>query len=75
MDLISPAAAAVELGVSEKTLSKWRARGKGPPFNRHGHDCVRYDRATVIEWRDKQPKTVRYLSLSIAAQANPIGGP
>lgn len=75
MNLITPAAAAVELGVSEKTLSKWRCQGKGPPFQRHGHDCVRYDHAAVIEWRSRQPKTVRYLSLSADAQVNSVGGP
>lgn len=72
---ITPAQAAVMLGVSERTLSKWRCQGKGPPFERHAHDCIRYDRAEVKEWRDKQPKTVRYLSLSSAASINLAGGP
>lgn len=66
-DLISPAAAGVELGVSEKTLAKWRQAGKGPPFVRIAHDCVRYPLRPLREWRANQLVTVRYLSLSAAA--------
>lgn len=66
-DLISPAAAAVELGVSEKTLAKWRQAHLGPPFTRLAHDCVRYDRKRLRDWRSNQLVTVRYLSLRVAA--------
>lgn len=66
-DLISPAAAAVELSVSEKTLAKWRQAGKGPPVIRIAHDCIRYRLGPLREWRAKQVVTVRYLSLRVAA--------
>lgn len=65
-DLISPAVAAVELGVSEKTLAKWRCNGKGPPYIRLAHDCVRYDKDAVRNWRSQQLTTVRYLSIRLS---------
>jgi hypothetical protein len=38
---IPPAAAAEVLGLSEKTLSRWRWAGKGPPYRKFG-SSVRY---------------------------------
>lgn len=66
-DLVVPAVAAVELGVSEKTLAKWRHTGKGPSFVRLAHDCVRYSLPALRSWRSQQPRTVRYLALSPGA--------
>lgn len=40
------------LGVSEVTLSQWRARGEGPRFFRAGRRNVRYRLGDVIAWRD-----------------------
>jgi predicted DNA-binding transcriptional regulator AlpA len=39
------------LGVSEITLSQWRARGKGPRFFRASR-LVRYRLADVVAWRN-----------------------
>lgn len=38
------------LRVSDSTLSRWRVRGEGPPFQRHGLGRVVYDEAEVRAW-------------------------
>jgi predicted DNA-binding transcriptional regulator AlpA len=44
------------LGVSEKTLANWRWQGRGPAFiklpGKSGKGGVRYDGATVLQWRE-----------------------
>lgn len=40
------------LGYSHRTLSRWRALKKGPPYEKHGHN-VRYDKSAVEKWRRK----------------------
>lgn len=66
-DLIPPAAAALELGISEKTLTKWRRENKGPPFTRISGDRVRYSRGALKGWRATQAVTIRYAPLECAA--------
>ena len=66
-DEISPAAAAVELGVSEKTLAKWRNARRGPPYERTANGCVRYSKERIKRWRAQQVTSVRYCSLERAA--------
>lgn len=40
------------LGYSHRTLSRWRAQKKGPPYEKHGHN-IRYDKTQVELWRKK----------------------
>jgi len=42
--------AATYLGIKEKTLGAWRARGYGPKFFRYSGRCVRYKKADLDAW-------------------------
>lgn len=75
IDLLSPAAAALELSVSEKTLTKWRQAGKGPPCVRLEHGRVRYSKEALHTWRASQSVTIHYSPLSGARTSTPTGGP
>jgi predicted DNA-binding transcriptional regulator AlpA len=66
-DLLPPAAAALELGISEKTLTKWRRENKGPTFVRTSGDRVRYSKEALNEWRATQVATIRYTPLECVA--------
>lgn len=66
-DDLSPPAAAVELGVSEKTLTKWRQARKGPPYGRISNDRVRYSKEAIERWRARQVTSIRYCLLDRAA--------
>jgi hypothetical protein len=50
--LITPKAAAVEVGVTDRALEAWRARGGGPEFVRVSSRCVRYRRIDIKRWAD-----------------------
>lgn len=50
------AAVAEILGVSPKTLRKWRYRGFGPRASRLGA-AIRYDREELDAWIQSRPKT------------------
>ncbi len=43
--------AATVLGVSEKTLEKWRREGGGPKFVRMSHKCIRYRMCDLEEFQ------------------------
>ncbi len=45
--LLDPQAVAVRLGVSPKTLERWRATGEGPRFVRVSRKVVRYRRVDL----------------------------
>lgn len=45
--LLAPAALAAELGVTTKTLERWRMTGDGPPFLRISRKVIRYSKADV----------------------------
>lgn len=47
--LLNAAAAAQLLGLSPKTLEKWRSEGKGPPVIRLGRR-VAYSRGAIVQW-------------------------
>jgi excisionase family DNA binding protein len=48
---LTPKQAADYLGLSPKTLEKWRAAGtEGPPFIKMGAKAVRYDMAELDLW-------------------------
>jgi hypothetical protein len=62
-DLISPTAAAAELGISEKTLYRWRGQGKGPPAVQS--QPALYSRDALRSWRASHAvvTSVRYVSV------------
>ena len=47
--LLTEAEAAKLLGISQRTLEKWRSRGQGPPFARIGK-AVRYPSQALENW-------------------------
>ena len=48
-NLISPATLAARLGTTERSLSEWRIKGRGPKFIRVGRG-VRYRPEAVDAW-------------------------
>ncbi len=48
--------AAEMLGVSERTLERWRLEGTGPAFFCFGR-CRRYKRSVTLAWADAQRRT------------------
>lgn len=42
------------LGVSVRTLERWRNRRTGPPFVRISHNVVRYPEHSVQEWLERR---------------------
>jgi predicted DNA-binding transcriptional regulator AlpA len=54
--LITPATLAECLGMTERTLSEWRVRGRGPKFIRLGKS-VRYSPDAVDAWLLSQQRT------------------
>jgi DNA-binding transcriptional MerR regulator len=53
-NLLTPTEVSKILGVSERTLRRWRENGCGPPFIRLGTDApgsiVRYARAQMVDF-------------------------
>lgn len=47
--LVAPATLAERLGTTERSLSEWRIKGRGPKFIRVGRS-VRYRPEAVDEW-------------------------
>lgn len=47
--MLRPPRAAAFLGVSPRTLAKWRWEGVGPPFKRAGR-CILYAPADLDSW-------------------------
>lgn len=48
---LTEAAVSAALGVSRRTLQRWRKTGRGPAFVRVGPRMVRYARADLSAWR------------------------
>jgi predicted DNA-binding transcriptional regulator AlpA len=48
--LLNERDAAAFLGLSDRTLQKWRVCGGGPIFIKIGGKAVRYQRRDLIEW-------------------------
>lgn len=44
------------LGLSERTLERFRLEGRGPVFRRFGRRIL-YSRGDVLEWADAQRRT------------------
>jgi len=52
---IDTKAAAELLGLTNyRTMEVWRCRRCGPPYRRLGKKLVRYDRAELLDWMQKQ---------------------
>jgi DNA-binding transcriptional MerR regulator len=45
------------LGLSTRTLEKWRLKGTGPPFERVSSRAVRYDADALEAWRVERRST------------------
>ena len=56
--------AAIELGVSVKTLAKWASEKKGPAFRKSANGVAYYERKALLEWRSRQAVTIRYSFVS-----------
>jgi len=50
MELLKEKQAAEALGVSKRTLQRWRFSGDGPPFTRIGPRRVAYPEAALAAW-------------------------
>ncbi len=50
--LLSEKRAAQLLGLSEKTLQKWRLTGTGPQFVKISARCIRYRRRDLTSWAE-----------------------
>lgn len=50
------AQAANILGISPRTLERWRLEGKGPTFRKFGKRAL-YTELDLIEWSDAQRRT------------------
>lgn len=50
-EMVPPGTLAVEIGVTESALAKWRTDGNGPPFCKLGHKVVRYPRSGIEAWK------------------------
>lgn len=56
LTFLNQAMIALLLGVSERTMERWRLEGSGPPFRKFGRR-VMYSRADVIAWANAQRRT------------------
>ena len=64
---LDEAALAYRLGVSKRTLQRWRAEGGGPPYVRLGPRRVAYDEAASDAWAASRSFTSRAAELATAA--------
>lgn len=53
--LLTPTAVAEQLGVSPRTLERWRRTGAGPAYLRAGRH-VRYDSGEIHAWITRQTR-------------------
>jgi helix-turn-helix protein len=51
---VSEKVAARFLGVSERSLQRWRIDKCGPPYIRYGKHCIRYRPSDLRTWREAQ---------------------
>jgi predicted DNA-binding transcriptional regulator AlpA len=63
---LGEAALARRLGVSQRTLQRWRTRGCGPPYVRLGPRRVAYDEAASDAWAASRSFTSRAAELATA---------
>ncbi|MGD0290581.1 MAG: helix-turn-helix domain-containing protein [Candidatus Binataceae bacterium] len=48
--LMDQNAASAYIGVSPRTMERWRAERTGPPFIRLSVRAIRYSRAAIVAW-------------------------
>jgi len=46
--------AAEYLNLSQRALQSWRYSGRGMPFIRISHRCIRYRKSDIDEWLDSR---------------------
>lgn len=63
---LGEAAMAARLGVSRRTLQRWRAEGGGPPYVRLGPRLVAYDEAASDAWAASRTFASRAAELATA---------
>ena len=71
MELLREKQAAERLGVSRRTLQRWRISGDGPPFTRIGLRRVAYPEAALTAWCERQ--TFRHRAEEIARRSSAEG--
>jgi len=49
-EFLTRAEAAELLGLQTQTLANWLWRGEGPPVTALNKRCIRYHKATLLEW-------------------------
>jgi predicted DNA-binding transcriptional regulator AlpA len=64
IQLVDERRAGEMLGLSIRTLQKWRCHGGGPRYVRISRNCVRYDISDILEWA--QASKVRHTSEPVA---------
>jgi Helix-turn-helix domain len=65
-DYASPEQTAAELGVSTRTLARWRAKRTGPPYTLIGRK-LQYRRSSMTAWlqrRERDPEHEREVEVS-----------
>ena len=79
--LLTPKQVAALLGVSERVLRMWRAKGYGPAHRRVGKKFVKYEEPAVLAWRDQQHALEQHACCPTCgarvfhgAQGEPLGG-
>jgi predicted DNA-binding transcriptional regulator AlpA len=60
-------ATAARLGVSTRTLQRWRRDGSGPAYMRAGPRAIRYSDAALEEW--SRARTFRHRAAELRAHA------
>ena len=55
--LFSTGAAAQQLGLSPRTLEKWRLTGEGPPYLKLSPHAVRYRMSDIEAWLGQRQRT------------------
>jgi hypothetical protein len=81
-DLITSEVASDVIGVTERGLEAWRARGGGPEFVRVSSRCIRYRRIDIKRWADDRlrrstsdmgaPQTVRVQAIAEVPEGPPV---
>ena len=56
-NLLSTKQTAERLGISDRTLEKWRLTGESPPYLKLGRRTVRYDPDVVSSWSKEKERS------------------
>lgn len=79
--VLTPKQVAELIGVTERVLRLWRAKGYGPAFRRVGRKFIKYDEPAVLAWLEQQHALTSHRCCPTcgarvfhAAQGEPAGG-